>query len=161
MSPGSPQLPDTGGSGLGGDEPAVPVTAGPGALGGVLQLLAAALLLGGVMTGLVGDRGGVVLAVPVVLALAGLGLRDLLLRPVLLADAEAVEVVHGLRRLRAPWSEVERMRVVTDRRAPLLELDLGEVLVVLGRRRLRRSPEAVLAELAALRAPPYPGVRQR
>ncbi|MDP9497853.1 MAG: PH domain-containing protein, partial [Actinomycetota bacterium] len=81
------------------------------------------------------------------LAVAG---RDLLLRPALRADAAGIVVVTGLRRRAVAWTEVERVQVVTDRRAPLLELDLGDTLVLLSRLRLGRPPEAVAAELSAL-----------
>ena len=57
----------------------------------------------------------------------------------------------GLRRVHAAWPAVERLRVVTDRRTPLLEIDLGGTLVVLGHVRLGRAPADVLAELLALK----------
>jgi hypothetical protein len=50
-----------------------------------------------------------------------------------------------------PWDRVERMRVVRDRRAALLELDLGVTVVVLSRNRLGRWPEDVLTDLLAVR----------
>ena len=79
--------------------------------------------------------------------LAGLGLRDLLLRPVLRADAQGLAVVSGVRRLHLTWSQVDDVSVVTDRRSPLLQPDLDSSLVVLGRTRLGRSPYEVLEEL--------------
>ena len=129
------------------------VTAGPSGVAGVLQLLAAVALA---VVGAVGvlDRPGQLLAVPVVLGLAVAGTRDLVLRPVVRADVAGLSVVAGVRRVHVAWYDVERLRVVTERRAPLLEIDLGEVLVVLGRRRLGRSPQAVLAELQQLRPGP-------
>ncbi len=140
------------------------VTAGPSGVAGVLQLLAAVALA---VVGAVGvlDRPGQLLAVPVVLGLAVAGTRDLVLRPVVRADVAGLSVVTGVRRVRVAWYDVERLRVVTERRAPLLEVDLGEVLVVLGRRRLGRAPEAVLAELQQLRpgpaGPPDPALPGR
>lgn len=123
------------------------VTAGPApAASGVL--VAAGLLLVGV--GATADPAGRLLAWPAALLLLAVAGRDLLLRPVLRADAAGVEVVTGLRRRAVAWSDVERVRVVTDRRAPLLELDLGDTLVLLSRLRLGRPPEAVAAELSAL-----------
>lgn len=135
------------------DEPPGTVQAGPSAVGGVVQLgaaglLALVLLLGGL------ELAGAVLAFPVMLALAGMGLRDLLLRPVISADSDTLTVVRGLRRVRTEWPDVARVRVVTDRRAALLELDLDGALVVLSRRRLGRAPADVLAELDAVR--PHP-----
>ncbi|MGZ6826830.1 MAG: PH domain-containing protein [Mycobacteriales bacterium] len=111
------------------------------------MLLGLALLAGTTRA----DPVGAVLLVPAgVLALAS-GLRDLLLTPALRADATGLEVVDGLHRRRLPWAQVEGLRVVTDRRTPLLEVDAGEVLVVLSRRRLGASPYQVLEELQALR----------
>ena len=115
---------------------------------GAAGLLALVLLLGGL------ELAGAVLAFPVMLALAGMGLRDLLLRPVISADSDTLTVVRGLRRVRTEWPDVARVRVVTDRRAALLELDLDGALVVLSRRRLGRAPADVLAELDAVR--PHP-----
>ena len=114
------------------------------------MLLAAAALL--VVLGALGDAGGRVLAWPAAGLLAGAALRDLVLTPTLAADRAGVRVVSGVRRRYVPWSEVEALRLVTDRRTPLLELDLGETLVVLGRTRLGRPPADVLEELVALRA---------
>lgn len=123
------------------------VAAGPTRAAGAALLLAAAVL---VAVAAAADTPGRLLALPAALVLAGLGLRDLLLRPVLRADTEALEVVVGLRRHRFAWSQVQRLRLVTDRRTPLLELDLGDTLVVLTRARLGRPPDLVLAELLDL-----------
>lgn len=115
-----------------------------------LLLIATALLSLGLGLADAGNRSGRLLALPAGLVLAGLGLRDLLLRPVLCADADGVDVVVGLHRTRCPWSDVQRLRVVRDRRTPLLELDLGGALVVLSRQRLGRPPDMVIAELLDL-----------
>lgn len=112
-------------------------------------LLAAAVLIA---AALVGDAAGRVLALPAALLLAGLAARDLVLRPVLRADATGMEVLVGVQRVRAAWPEVEQVRVVTDRRTPLLEIDLGSTLVVLTRHRLGRPPAEVLDELLAVQA---------
>jgi hypothetical protein len=114
---------------------------GPAALAAAAALLATAFTLDGI---------GRLLLLPAVAAVAVVGVRDLLLRPVLSADAEGLTVADGLHHRTAAWEEVERMRVVKDRRAPLLELDLGGALVVLGQRRLGRHPEQALKELEAL-----------
>lgn len=106
--------------------------------------------VGLLLAGLVSDAGGRVLAWPAALLLAGAALRDLLLGPTLRADHEAVRVVTGLRRRTVPWAQLEGLRVVRDRRAPLLELDLGDTLVLLSRLRLGRPPADVLQELSAL-----------
>ena len=74
------------------------VTAGPTRTAAVLLLLAgcAAALLS-----LVADPAGRVLLLPAAALVVALGLRDLLLRPVLHADVSGLEVVTGLRRLHA------------------------------------------------------------
>lgn len=100
---------------------------------------------------LVADRAGQLLTGTAALVLAAAAVRDLVLRPVLHADAEGLSVVTGLRRRAVPWPEVERLRVVTDRRTPVLELDLGHTLVVLTRWRLGRAPALVLEQLRAVR----------
>ena len=118
---------------------------------GWLEVLAAVVVAGAAL-GL--DVLGQLLALPAALLLLGVGLRDLLLRPTLAADADGLTVVNGARHVAATWAEVERLRVVTDRRAPLLEIDLGEAVVVLPRRRLGAAPAVVLDELTALRPRP-------
>ena len=97
------------------------------------------------------DRLGWVLLVPAAVAALGAGARDLLLRPTLQADAAELTVVAGARRVHAPWPDVERLRVVRDRRTPLLEIDLGDHVVVLPERRLGAPVEEVLAALTQLR----------
>lgn len=117
------------------------------------RLMACVLVGAGVLVGVAGlstDATGRLLALPAALLLAALGARDLLLRPVLRADDDGLDVVVGLHRRRVGWAEVERMRVVTDRRTPLLEIDLADTLVVLSRSRLGRPPGVVLDELLAL-----------
>ena len=111
---------------------------------GWLELLAAALV---VVAAVQLDGLGQLLALPAALLLAVLGCRDLLLRPTLRADEHGLLVVAGLRRIEASWDDVERLRVVTDRRAPLLEIDLGSTVVVLPRRRLGVAPYLVLEQL--------------
>ena len=123
------------------------LSAGPSRSSTSLLLLAAALL---VVLGAAADAGGRVLAWPAAGLLAAAGLRDLLLSPVLRADEAGLEVVVGLRRHRVPWAQLEAARVVTDRRTPLLELDLGSTLVVLPGRRLGRAPQVVLEQLLRL-----------
>ena len=123
------------------------MTAGPGRTGSVLLLLSAVGLLAGAAAA---DPAGRLLLVAAALWLAILAGRDLLLTPVLDADLEGLRVVDGWRRIEVAWSGVEDIRLVTDRRAPLVELDLGDRLVVLSRRRLARSPSEVVDELTAL-----------
>ena len=96
------------------------------------------------------DRLGWVILLPTALLAIGSGLRDLLVTPVLAAGAEGISLVDGVRRIGARWSEVERLRVVRDRRTPLLEIDLGHAVVVLSRRRLGAPVDDVLEALEAL-----------
>lgn len=92
---------------------------------------------------------------------AGAGLlvltvADLLLRPRLAADTDgvAVRTINGPVRL--PWSEVTAVRVDERTRLGLrsrtLEIDVGETILLLGRRSLGTDPRDVLARLTALRA---------
>ena len=98
------------------------------------------------------DPAGRLLAFPAAVAVLVLAIRDLRSGPVLVADAQGVELLQGLHRIRAPWSAVERMRVVRDRRSELLELDVGRTVALLSRQRLGRLPDDVLTDLLAVRA---------
>ena len=98
------------------------------------------------------DPAGRLLAGPAAVAALALAVRDLRSGPVLRADRTGVEVLQGLRRVRAEWGRVRRIQVVRDRRAELLELDLGDGLVLLSRHRLGRLPADVLADLLSVRA---------
>ncbi len=111
------------------------------AAGGLLVLLASGLV----------EPIGRLLLLPAAAALLALCLRDLLLRPVVSADGTDLEVVDGWRRRRAPWAAVEGLRVVRDRRTSLLEIDLGQHLVVLSAHRLGTDPDAALLLLEPYR----------
>ena len=100
---------------------------------------------------LLSDSAGRLLTAPAALITLGLAIRDLTSGPVLQADAAGVAVLQGLRTVRAPWSQVERMRVVKDRRTEMLELDLGTTLALLSRSRLGRLPADVLTDLLEVR----------
>lgn len=113
-------------------------------------LLALATVLAGIAV--LADPAGRLLALPAAVAALALAGRDLGRGPLLRADDTGIEVVQGLRRVRAAWARVERMRVLRDRRTELLELDLGSTLVLLSRQRLGRLPAEVLADLLAVRA---------
>ncbi len=123
------------------------MTAGPGRTSSVLLLLTAVGLLAGAA---VADPAGRLLLVAAALWLTVLAGRDLLLAPVLDARAEGLRVVDGWHRIQVAWSQVDRVRLVTDRRAPLVELDLGDRLVVLSRRRLGRPPQEIVDQLTTL-----------
>ncbi|MCU1590629.1 MAG: hypothetical protein JWP11_1885 [Frankiales bacterium] len=113
-------------------------------------LLAFAAVL--VVVAALSDSAGRLLAAPAAVAVLALAVRDLRSGPVLAAGPQGVEVLQGLRRTRVPWPQVERMRVVKDRRTEMLELDLGSTLALLSRNRLGRLPEDVLTDLLAIRA---------
>ncbi|MFN2540020.1 MAG: PH domain-containing protein [Mycobacteriales bacterium] len=115
---------------------------------GVAELVAAAVLLASLP---LVDHLGWVILVPAALCAAGFGLRDWLLTPVLAADADGIAVLDGVRRISAGWGQVQRLRTVRDRRSTLLEIDLGEHVVVLSARRLGAPVEEVLAALDGLR----------
>jgi hypothetical protein len=99
----------------------------------------------------VADTGGRLLVLPAAVAALLYAARDAIAGPVLSADAEGLELVTGWRRLRVPWSSVERLRVVTDRRTRLVEVDLGSTVVALSGTRLGRDPRDVLEDLLRIR----------
>jgi hypothetical protein len=113
-------------------------------------LLASAAVLAVVTV--LSDPAGRLLTAPAALVALVLGIRDLRAGPVLVADGDGVSVNTGWRHVHAAWSEIERMRVVRDRRAELLELDLGRTVVLLSRTRMDRLPPEVLTDLLAVRA---------
>lgn len=125
------------------------VVAGPSTALGASELVAGAMAL---VIGEQGDDLALLLVLPVFAFLVALGLRDLVLRPTLCASSDSLTVVRGIGRVTVGWDTVERLRVVTDRRTPLLEIDLGSTSVVLSRTRLGTAPSQVLADLEALRA---------
>jgi hypothetical protein len=120
------------------------MTYAPARLASGLLLLAGVALLALVVPA---PPLGRVLIVPAALAVTALGLRDLLAVPTLEADAAGITVS----RQTYAWTDVAGVRVITDRRTPLLELDLDHTVVVLSRRRLGTAPYLVLEQLDALR----------
>jgi hypothetical protein len=113
--------------------------------------LALAALL--VVVAVLSDPGGRLLAVPAAVGVLAVCVRDLTLDPLLSADGYGLVILQGLRHRRVAWARVERMRVVQDRRAPVLELDLGSTLVLLSKQRLGRHPDDILTDLLAVRSP--------
>ena len=100
------------------------------------------------------DAAGRLLTAPAAVVVLALAIRDLRSGPVLRAGPAGLEVLQGLRRASVPWSQVERMRVVKDRRTEMLELDLGTTLALLSRNRLGRLPDDVLTDLLTIRDQP-------
>jgi hypothetical protein len=94
----------------------------------VLKFVAAGLF--GLLALLAPSRPQTVAALVATVGLAGYAARDLVLRERLRADADGFVAVRGLRRVRLPWSAVERVRVDArsrlGARTELLELDLGD-----------------------------------
>lgn len=125
------------------------VEAGPPRAQG-LALLGLALVL--VVVAVRTDLVGATLVVPGTGVAFGLAVRDLLLVPVLRADASGLELRNGLRRRTVLWDDVVRLSVVKDRRALLLEVELvDDEVLLLSRGRLGRDPRDVLEDLRAVR----------
>lgn len=116
------------------------------------------LSLLGVAVGL--DLAGVLLVGLAGLFLLGLAIADTVVRPRLAADADGLTVRTPGRRLAGPWAGVA-LRLRPGRRlgvaAHTLEIDVGDELVVLGRRELGADPVDVAAALALLRDRPPTG----
>jgi hypothetical protein len=107
------------------------------------------------------DTAGRLLLGVLAVCLAGVVVTDLLLRPRLRADARGLEVRTLSVRRGLPWSAVERTAVDERTRYGLrsraLEIDAGDVLVVLGRRSLGADPRDVATALAEIRVGLRPG----
>lgn len=98
------------------------------------------------------DTSGRLLVVPVLLGAAAFVVRDLVCGPLLRADPEGLDVLDGVRRVRVAWADVERVRVVKDRRTRVLEVDTGDAVVALSGTRLGQHPADVVEALEAHRA---------
>jgi hypothetical protein len=122
-----------------------PVETATAILGGLVVLLLAMLA----------DPAGRLLLGVAALGLLVLGLADLLLRPRLAADRAGVQVRTLASRHRLPWSAIERVDVDEHTRYGLtsrtLELEAGELLVVLSKRALGADPRDVADALARIR----------
>ena len=125
-----------------------PTHFGPSCAAAALEVVLGLALLAG--TTLADPVGRLLLVVAGAAALV-VGTRDLVLRPVLSVAGSGLTVVEGWRRRTATWDAVEALGVVTDRRTPLLSVDLGDTLIVLSRRRLGAAPADVLAAVVAVR----------
>ncbi len=113
---------------------------------------AVGLSLLGIAIGL--DAAGRLLLGGAGLLLLGLALSDAVVRPRLAADADGLTVRTLSRRLGAPWAAVA-VRLRAGRRLGTavytLEVDVGDDLVVLGRRELGANPADVAEQLTRLR----------
>ncbi len=113
------------------------------------------LSLLGVAVGL--DAAGRLLVGAAGVFLLGLALSDAAVRPRLAADADGLSVRTLGRRLGAPWAGIG-IRLRAGRRlgtsVHTLEIDVGDALVVLGRRELGANPVEVAEQLSRLRDGP-------
>jgi hypothetical protein len=118
---------------------------------------AVALLAGLVvlLLAVLADPAGRVLLGVAALGLLTLGAADLLLRPRLAADRSGIQIRTLASRHRLPWSAIGRVDVDEHTRYGLtsrtLELEAGELLVVLGKRTLGADPREVADTLARIR----------
>jgi hypothetical protein len=104
---------------------------------------------------LLADPAGRLLLGIAALGLLTVGVADLLLRPRLVADRTGVQVRTLASRHRLPWSAIQRVTVDEHTRYGLtsrtLELEAGELFVVLGKRALGADPRDVADTLARIR----------
>lgn len=116
------------------------------AVGGGLVILALAALA---------DPAGRLLLGVAALGLFAVAAADLLLRPRLSADPTGLQVRTLASRHRLPWSALRRVEVDEHTRYGLtsrtLELEAGELFVVLGKRTLGADPRDVADTLARIR----------
>jgi hypothetical protein len=104
---------------------------------------------------LLADPGGRLLLGVAALGLLAVGAADVLLRPRLAADRAGIRVRTLVSRHHLPWSAIGRVEVDEHTRYGLtsrtLELEAGELFVVLGKRTLGADPRDVADTLARLR----------
>ena len=101
------------------------------------------------------DPAGRLLLGVAALGLLTVGTADLMLRPRLAADPSGVQIRTLASRHRLPLSAIRRVEVDEHTRDGLtsrtLELEAGELLVVLGKRTLGADPRDVADALAQIR----------
>jgi len=104
---------------------------------------------------LLADPGGRLLLGVAALGLLAVGAADVLLRPRLAADRAGIRVRTLVSRHHLPWSAIGRVEVDEHTRYGLtsrtLELEAGELFVVLGKRTLGADPRDVADTLARIR----------
>ena len=117
-----------------------------------LAILAGLVVL---LLAVVADTAGRLLLGVAAAGLLTVGAADLLLRPRLAADRAGVQVRTLASRHRLPWSTIQRVDVDEHTRYGLtsrtLELEAGELLVVLSKRTLGADPRDVADALARIR----------
>jgi hypothetical protein len=114
------------------------------------------LIVAGVMVALAvvatAQSWQVAVALAAAAAMVGWAARDLVMPVRLAADATGVTVVTGFaRKIRLPWSQVDRVRVDTRRRSRLLEVDTGDNLHLFSRYDLDADLDEVASRLEGLR----------
>jgi hypothetical protein len=101
------------------------------------------------------DPAGRLLLGVAALGLLAVGAADVLLRPRLAADRAGIQIRTLASRHRVPWSALRRVDVDEHTRYGLtsrtLELEAGDLFVVLGKRTLGADPRDVADTLARLR----------
>jgi hypothetical protein len=101
------------------------------------------------------DPAGRILLGVAAVGLLAVGAADLLLRPRLAADRAGIQVRTLASRHRLPWSAIQRVDVDEHTRYGLtsrtLELEAGELFVVLSKRTLGADPRDVADTLARIR----------
>ena len=118
---------------------------------------AVAILAGVVVLALAlfADPAGRLLLGVAALGLLAIGAADVALRPRLAADRSGIQVRTLASRHRLPWSAIQRVDVDEHTRYGLtsrtLELEAGELFVVLGKRTLGADPRDVADVLAQIR----------
>ena len=124
----------------------------PRPAGTAVAILAGLVVL---LLALLADPAGRLLLGLAALGLLAVGVADLLLRPRLAADRTGVQVRTLASRHRLPWSAIQRVAVDEHTRYGLtsrtLELEAGELFVVLGKRALGADPRDVADTLARIR----------
>ena len=124
----------------------------PRPAGTAVAILAGLVVL---LLALLADPAGRLLLGIAALGLLTVGVADLLLRPRLAADRTGVQVRTLASRHRLPWSAIQRVAVDEHTRYGLtsrtLELEAGELFVVLGKRALGADPRDVADTLARIR----------
>jgi hypothetical protein len=101
------------------------------------------------------DPAGRLLLGVAALGLLAVGAADVLLRPRLAADRAGIQIRTLASRHRVPWSALRRVDIDEHTRYGLtsrtLELEAGDLFVVLGKRTLGADPRDVADTLARLR----------
>jgi hypothetical protein len=101
------------------------------------------------------DRAGRLLLAVAAVVLGAIAVTDLVFSPRLIASRSGLTIYAPTLRTRLSWPEVDALRVDERSRLGLasraLEIEAGDVLVVLGKRGLGRDPREVLDVISIYR----------